>query len=174
MPKTSADQIRIDLSRIVAIPLIMILLGLSTWLVITLFSLPTVDPAGVKLPGSEILTRFVLGGILSLAMIAPAYTMIRAMLEKRPLMVFDQTGAQGLNWPLMRRSINWEDVDDFLGKGIWVVMLDKNKRRHKMIESLTGAKGLWLPTVLAKGGTAAVADAIKTFRPDLFNPGRFS
>lgn len=168
------EPIQIELSRAMAIPVIAILMGLSIWLLVTLFALPTVDRAGADLPGAEILTRFTLGGILAIAMMAPAYTMIIAILQNRPLMTFDDSGVRALNWPLMRRSIVWEDVDQLMGKGIWVVMLDKHKRRHKMIESLTGAKGLWLPTVLAKGGTAAVADAVKTFRPDLFQPGKIS
>lgn len=174
MAKAPKDPIQIDLSRYIALPIIAILLGLATWLLVTLFALPTVDRTGVDLPGAEILTRFTLGGLIAVAMIAPAYTMIRAILENRPLMIFDETGVRALNWPLMRRSIIWQDVDQLMGKGIWVVLLDKNKRRHKMIESLTGAKGLWLPTVLAKGGTAAVADAVKTFRPELFEAGKMS
>lgn len=174
MPKKPKEPIEIELSRGMAVPIIAVLLGLATWLIVTLFALPTVDQTGVDLPGTEILTRFALGGLLAVALIAPAYTMIRAILDKRPLMTFDETGIRALNWPLMRRSIIWQDVDQLMGKGIWVVMLDKNKRRHKMIESLTGAKGLWLPTVLAKGGTAAVADAVKTFRPELFEAGKIS
>lgn len=174
MSKKPKAPIEIELSRGVAIPIIVILLGLAIWLLLTLFALPTVDESGLELPASVILTRFALGGVITAAMVAPAYTMIRAILENRPLMVFDEIGVRALNWPLMRRSIIWQDVDELMGKGIWVVMLDKNKRRHKMVESLTGAKGLWLPTVLAKGGTAAVADAMKTFRPQLFEIGKIS
>ncbi|MEH6728919.1 MAG: hypothetical protein V7703_22455 [Hyphomicrobiales bacterium] len=174
MAKKPRDPIQIELSRNVAIPIIIILVGLATWLVVTLFALPIINEAGVRLPVSGILTRFTLGGLLAVAMTAPAYTMIRALLEKRPLMTFDETGVRALNWPLMRRSIIWQDVDQLMGKGIWVILLDKNKRRHKMVESLAGAKGLWLPTALAKGGTAAVADAMKTFQPELFEMGKIS
>ncbi len=174
MVNETAVPIRIELSRNVAIPIITILVGLALWLMFTLFALPVVNEAGVRLPFSALLTRFALGGLLAAAMLAPAYTMIRAILEKRPLMTFSETGVEALNWPLMRRSIKWQDVDHLMGKGIWVVLLDKNKRRHKMVESLTGAKGLWLPTVLAQGGTAAVAEAMKTFQPELFELGKFS
>lgn len=174
MAKQPKAPIEIELSRNVAMPVIVVLVGLAVWLVVTLFALPVSNETGMRLPVSGILTRFTLGGLLAVAMLAPAYTMIRAILENRPLMTFDDTGVHALNWPLMRRSILWQDVDHLMGKGIWVVLLDKNKRRHKMVESLAGAKGLWLPTVLAKGGTAAVAEAMKTFQPELFELGKFS
>nr|WP_306265362.1 hypothetical protein [Pararhizobium sp. IMCC3301] len=168
------QPIRIELSRNVAIPLTLILLAMSGWLALTLIGLPVRDEFGVAVSVQDLIAGYVLGGSLALAMAAPAYTMIRAMMMNRPFACFDETGVRALNWPLMRNSITWQDVDKLTGKGIWVVMLDRKNRRHKMIESMVGAKGLWLPTILAKGGTAPIAEAIRTYRPDLFSVEKLS
>tara|TARA_R110000868_G_scaffold11981_41_gene58221 strand:+ start:394 stop:927 length:534 start_codon:yes stop_codon:yes gene_type:complete len=168
------QPIRIELSRNVAIPLTLILLAMSGWLALTLFALPIRDEFGVAVPMRDLIAGYVLGGALALAMAAPAYTMIRAMMMNLPFACFDETGVRALNWPLMRNRITWQDVDKLTGKGIWVVMLDRKNRRHKMIESMVGAKGLWLPTVLARGGGASIAEAIRAYRPDLFSPEKLA
>lgn len=168
------QPIRIELSRHVAVPVTLILLGVSGWLALTLITLPVRDEFGVAVSVQDLIARYVLGGSLALAMAAPAWTMIRAMMTDRPFACFDETGVRALNWPLMRNSIAWQDVDQLTGKGIWVVMLDRNNRRNKMIESMIGAKGLWLPTILAKGGAARIAESIRTYRPDLFSPEKLS
>lgn len=163
------EPIAIGLSRGMAIPFVLVLLGLAGWLAVTVLSLPMQDESGVAYPVLSLAARYSLGFALVLALASPALTAISAFRTRRPFAYFDETGVYGLNWPLMRKFIAWDDVDQLSGKGIWVVMIDKNKRQHKMIEGLMGAKGLWLPTIMGEGGAAPIADAIRTFRPDLFS-----
>lgn len=167
--KKAPEPIAIPLSRGMAYPLLIVFLGLAGWLGVTLLSLPMADDAGVPYPTLSLVARYSLGGALVLALASPAYTIIRSFSSGRPFAYFDETGVYGLNWPLMRQFIAWDDVDQLSGKGIWVVLVDKNKRQHKMIEGLMGAKGLWLPTIMGQGGAAPIAEAIRTFRPDLFS-----
>lgn len=163
------EPITIGLSRGMAIPLILVLFGLAGWLSVTILALPMKDESGVNYPVLSLIARYSLGLAMVLALASPALTAIRAFFSGRPFAYFDDTGIYGLNWPLMRKFIAWDDVDQLSGKGIWVVLIDKNKRQHKMIEGLMGAKGLWLPTIMGEGGAAPIADAIRTFRPDLFS-----
>lgn len=168
------EPIAIGLSRAVAIPFILILLGLAGWLGVTILALPMQDENGVAYPVLSLMARYSLGFAMVLALASPALIAMRAFSTGRPFAYFDETGVYGLNWPLMRKFIAWDDVDQLSGKGIWVVMIDKNKRQHKMIEGLMGAKGLWLPTIMGAGGAAPIAEAIRTFRPDLFSPEKLS
>ncbi|MEP0519733.1 MAG: hypothetical protein ABJO09_07440 [Hyphomicrobiales bacterium] len=168
------EPIAIGLSRAVAIPFILVLLGLAGWLGVTILALPMQDESGVAYPVLSLVARYSLGFAMVLALASPAITAIRAFSTGRPFAYFDDKGVYGLNWPLMRKFIAWDDVDQLSGKGIWVVMIDKNKRQHKMIEGLMGAKGLWLPTIMGVGGAAPIAEAIRAFRPDLFSPEKLS
>lgn len=168
---TVSVPVSVPLNTTMAVILITLLGGVSLWAAMTLFSLPATAPDGQETPFSALVVRYLVGAVMIGVFVLPAMALARGLLARKPFAIFDETGVQILKLPMMRNHITWAHVDEIGGKGIWVVLIDKRTRRHKMLESLIGAKGLWLPTILAAGGAAPLAQAISDFRPDLFHVG---
>ena len=165
--KKSLQPVTLNISKVVAWPLAVLLIGAGIWLGSVLLSPPNTQLDGVNYSFTSLLVRYLLGVVMVAAVLWPAGVLINALLKDSPFAIFDESGIRAIKWPFMRNQIDWENVDQLSGRGIWVVLMDKNKRQHKMIEGIVGAKGLWLPTVLAEGGAARVAEAIRTFQPEL-------
>ncbi|MBL4645228.1 MAG: hypothetical protein JKY99_02085 [Rhizobiales bacterium] len=168
--QSKPDSIDIQISTFAAVLIIGFLSAVAFWFGTILLSTPTVVKLGGEIPMKFQVLQYVLAVLVMLVLLTPVYVLGKALKTGQPLIRFDDQGVQAIKWPIMRNQIKWTEVDGLKGKGIWIILIDKNKRQHRTIEGMMGTKGLWLPSVLAKGGSVAIGEAINTYRPEVISP----
>ncbi len=175
MPSNSSRKktptfIDVEVSGYGAGVVIFILSAIALWFGSILISTPTVVKLGGEIPVIFQVMQYLLAVAVMLFLLAPVYALGKAINSAQPLVTFDDHGVRGIKLPFLRNQIKWNDVEGLKGKGIWIILIDRNKRQHRTIEGMMGTKGLWLPTILAKGGSTAIVEAINTYRPEVITP----
>lgn len=117
----------------------------------------------------QLLVIFLLVGLFVALLAFPAFSLIQGAATKRPLLRFDADNVHRLALGPTRQDIAWDDIGDIGLRGVWIVLVDGTVEQNKLVRGLLGARGVWIPAVLAEGGGARVMAAIHAYRPELID-----
>ena len=100
----------------------------------------------------------------------PGYQLARMALHLAPLLVTDGETVSRPKLGIGRKAIAWEQVGEIGLRGIWLILLDGRIAQSRFTKVMFGARGLWIPGLLAEGGGPAVMNFVQAHRPDLMGP----
>ena len=100
----------------------------------------------------------------------PGFQFLRLVATATPFITTDGTVVRRARLGFGQTQIAWKDVGEFGLRGIWIILVDGRISQGRVIRSIMGTRGLWLPAMLVDGGGSRTMQFASAHRPDLVNP----
>jgi hypothetical protein len=160
---------------LIGLTLIIVAIGLAASPILRLIMATVTDATGeleqAAQSPSSIDAMLALGiiGLIAVLIAIPGLMLLSAVRQGLPLLKLSAERIDRIPLGFGRTHIEWAHISDIGLRGVWIILIDNRVLQNKLLMGLVGAKGLWIPAILAEGGGAKVMAAIHEIRPDLLD-----